>query len=194
MPTLDKYEIRWVNPFIPETEGLSHKAFHSSILDDDIGFGIYIPPDYGKNKKRYRTIYWLHGKGGDEGEGQRCGIVKTLDNAIRSGDIESIILILVNGTAYSMYADFYDGSIPAETAFIKELIPHIDNNYLTLATPSGRCIEGFSMGGNGALKIALKYPGVFSSAISCGGSFHDLDSIISNRKEVFQEVFSSKKN
>jgi len=48
---------------------------------------------------------------------------------------------------------------------IKELIPHIDATYRTIAKKEGRAVEGFSKGGQGALLFAFKYPELFCSAI-----------------------------
>lgn len=191
MDVRDKKTIRWSNPFTSDIEGLSHHTYKSKYLDLPIGFGLYLPPEYHKEKRKYKVLYWLHGKRGDEGEGYRYGVVKTLDKAVRDGKIESMIMVLVNGTPFSMYSDYSDGTVPAESTLIKELIPFIDGNYRTLKDRSGRGIEGFSMGGNGALKIALKYPELFSTIVSCGGSFHDLKSIKKNRKSIFEEVFGS---
>src|SRR5262249_26066726 len=50
-----------------------------------------------------------------------------------------------------------------ESQFINELIPFIDANYRTQASRDGRAIMGFSGGGQGALRLAFKYPALFSS-------------------------------
>ncbi len=44
-----------------------------------------------------------------------------------------------------------------------DLVAYIDRNYRTLAKPAARGLAGHSMGGYGTLKIAMKYPGIFSS-------------------------------
>ena len=44
----------------------------------------------------------------------------------------------------------------------KELVQYIDDNFKTIANRDGRGIGGHSMGGYGALKIAMLYPDVFS--------------------------------
>ncbi len=47
-----------------------------------------------------------------------------------------------------------------------ELIPLIDRTYRTRADREGRVIAGFSMGGGGAVRLALKHPDLFSAAAS----------------------------
>src|SRR5205807_10469623 len=44
----------------------------------------------------------------------------------------------------------------------------------TKASPFGRALEGMSMGGNGALKLALKYPEMFGSVLAIAGSYRRL--------------------
>jgi enterochelin esterase-like enzyme len=45
----------------------------------------------------------------------------------------------------------------------RELVAYIDTHYRTLAQASSRGLAGHSMGGYGALRIGMKFPGVFSS-------------------------------
>ena len=44
---------------------------------------------------------------------------------------------------------------------IKDLVPHIDATYRTIASREGRGVNGFSMGGFGAAHLGFKYPDVF---------------------------------
>jgi endo-1,4-beta-xylanase len=48
-----------------------------------------------------------------------------------------------------------------ETVLIKDLIPHVDGSYRTVAGREGRGVEGFSMGGFGAAHLGFKYPELF---------------------------------
>jgi hypothetical protein len=52
-----------------------------------------------------------------------------------------------------------------ETAFVLDLIPHIDATYRTLPTRSARAIAGYSMGGYAATRYPLAHPELFSAAI-----------------------------
>jgi S-formylglutathione hydrolase FrmB len=45
----------------------------------------------------------------------------------------------------------------------------VDNNYSTLKSPKGRAITGLSMGGHGALYLAIKHPDVFGATGSMSG-------------------------
>src|SRR5215510_10467968 len=93
-----------------------------------------------------------------------------LDEGIRSGKLPPMILVLPNGGKSTMYKDSYDGKYMGETNIIRELIPHIDSTYRTIAAREGRCIEGFSMGGRGSTRLAMKYPDMFCSLFNQAGN------------------------
>jgi S-formylglutathione hydrolase FrmB len=77
-------------------------------------------------------------------------------------------MVFPNPYQNSKYMDAAPGSPMSgiemfESQFINELIPFIDANYRTQASRDGRAIMGFSGGGQGALRLAFKYPALFSS-------------------------------
>ena len=188
----------WVNGFESSVPGLSHKTFFSKSMKREIGYGVYIPKNYGlgsdivpRARKSLPVIYWLHGKGGNESTGFNLKIPKFFHNAIEEGMVNPAIMVFPNCGNFSMFCDSYDNSIMGESILIKELIPLIDSTYKTIDSGMGRAIEGFSMGGFGALKIAFKHPGFFSSVAAFAGSFHDLESLKADRAEVFKVMFSS---
>ncbi len=131
---------------------------------------VYTPPDYERNvKKRYPTVYLLHSYGNDayswikSPHTQGFNIQKSVDSLILKGVIEDMIVIMpdcnnkfggswyTNSSTSGYWIDF----------ITSELVPFIDSNYRTKANPQYRGIAGHSMGGYGALKIAMKNPNVF---------------------------------
>ncbi len=62
-----------------------------------------------------------------------------------------------------MYQDSSDGRFVAETMMMKELMPHIDMTYRTIADRKARCIEGFSMGRRCYTHLAMRHPEMFGS-------------------------------
>ena len=185
-------EISWVNPFESDIPGLKHMTFFSNSMQKEIGYTIYLPPGYIYPTSRagaFPVIYWLHGKGGDETTGFRVRFPEMYHKAIIEGKAEQAIIVFPNGGNYSMFCDSYDDTILAETALIKELMPIIDSTFNTIKSGTARAIEGFSMGGFGAVKLSFKYPDLFSSVITYAGSFHDLDTVSKKRSEVFERMF-----
>src|SRR6185369_9070683 len=137
----------WVNVPAAGTlpAGVAHHTYFSKAMGHDVGYCIYLPPSYRDSPNlRYPVIYNLHGAGGDETRGLLAAEV--LDEGIRAKRWPEMILVFPNGGKTTLYKDSYDGKSLPETSFVKELIPHIDATYRTIAARYGRCIEGFSMG------------------------------------------------
>src|SRR5690349_25145238 len=83
-----------------------------------------------------------------------------------------MILVMPNGVKATLYKDSQDGKFMGQTTIVKELIPHIVKTYRTIAARHGRCIEGFSMGGRGSTRLALKYPDLFCSLFNQAGNVY----------------------
>jgi enterochelin esterase-like enzyme len=138
------------------------QTFDSAAAKSKVSFHVYLPEAYGKNQTlRFPTLYWLHGSGG--GLRGIAPMSAWIDAAIREGKIPPMIIVFPNGLASSMWCDSKDGAVPMETLVIKELVPHIDATFRTLARREGRIIEGFSMGGYGAARLGFKYSELFGS-------------------------------
>jgi enterochelin esterase-like enzyme len=175
-------ETIWVNNpptgFLPA--GMTHHTYFSQSMQHDVGYCIYLPPAYQKHPaRRFPVIYDLHGINRNELHGMLAAQV--LQEGIEAGKWPDIIMVFPNGGSHSFYQDHpeeksADGKIEpkvlAETTIIRELIPHIDQTYRTIGSREGRCIEGFSMGGLGAMYFALKYPDMFCSLFSQAGTAH----------------------
>ena len=151
----------WVDPDRSEPEGMKYQTFHSKTIDGEVSYLIYLPPDYEQQTTtRYPVVYQLHGSGGMPSGGAE--IARRLDKAIRAGRAAPMIAVFVNGLrGETMYCDSRDGKYPLETVIIKDLIPHVDATYRTVASREGRAVEGFSMGGFGAAHFGFKYPELF---------------------------------
>jgi S-formylglutathione hydrolase FrmB len=196
-------EISWVNDFTSSIPGVTHNTYFSASMQREIGYAVYVPPGYesspesantAKQQKRYPVIYWLHGKGGDESMGFNIRLFAFFHKAVTEGKIRPALVVCPNCGSYSMFCDSYDKTIMGETILIKELVGLIDTTYMTIAGGSGRAIEGFSMGGFGAIKSAFKFPEMFSSVVTYGASLHDLESVSSNRPEVFERMFGANRD
>jgi S-formylglutathione hydrolase FrmB len=57
-----------------------------------------------------------------------------------------------------------------ETLIVRDLIGWVDATFRTISRREGRAISGLSMGGYGAMKIALKHPEMFCAVNSHSGS------------------------
>ncbi len=185
---------RWVNP-LPQgdwPDGLKHFTFRSPSMDIDVGYCVYLPPGYdnAKNaKRRYPVVYYLHG-GRPGSETKSVRLTTNIDAAMRNGDVSPAIYVFVNGGEVSHY-NYPQKKSMGEDVFIKELIPHIDATYRTIAKREGRGIEGFSQGGRGTTRIMFRHPELFCSAAP-GGAGHSTEKRISeeNGRESDSLIFA----
>jgi enterochelin esterase-like enzyme len=137
---------------------------------------VYTPPDYGKDAtKHYPVLYLQHGWGEDESAWSNQGHANLImDNLIAEGKCQPFIIVMT----YGMTNDTKIGGLrnfkiePFQTVLINELIPYIDNSFLTFADQPHRAMAGLSMGGMETKTITLAnldkfaYIGLFS-----GGTF-----------------------
>ncbi len=130
-----------------------------------VGFNVYLPPQYEQEPaRRFPVVYFLHGSTGTESSD--AGLARHVHAEILAGRIDPVIYVFPNGGAESYYRDWPDSTVKAETLLVRELLPMIDRDYRTLDRPGARGICGFSMGGDGAIRLALKYPDLFGTAAS----------------------------
>jgi enterochelin esterase-like enzyme len=149
-------------------------TFESGAAKAKVSFHLYTPEIYDTEKdRRFPVLYWLHGSGG--GLAGIAPVSAWFDAAIREGKIPPMLVVFPNGLASSMWCDSKDGAMPMETIIIKELLPHIDATFRTLAKREGRIIEGFSMGGYGAARLGFQYPQLFGAVSILAGGPLDLD-------------------
>ena len=133
---------------------------------------ISLPASYASSPGRhYPVVYVLHGFGD--------GALRTI-TAFRGAlkgtgaSVPEVIVVAVEG-GNSLGGSFYANS-PAtgnwENLVADETVALVDSKYRTIASPSGRMLAGFSMGGAGTWNIALARPDVFSAAwVCCPGAW-----------------------
>jgi S-formylglutathione hydrolase FrmB len=165
----------WVSPLTNAARakqilpaGVKHATFKSPSMAIEAGYYIYLPPGYETGKARYPVVYHLHG-GRPGAENKGVSLASFVDKAVRAGTIRPTIYVFPNGGPVSWYdmPEIKNGM--GETAFVKELIPHIDATYRTWGTREGRALEGYSQGGRGTTRIMFKHPELFLS-VAPGGS------------------------
>jgi endo-1,4-beta-xylanase len=145
-------------------------------MQREVGYCLYLPPGYEKDtQRRYPVIYHLHGAGGNETRSVYSASV--LHEGILAGKLPELIMVFPNGGRSTMYQDSGDGRFMAETMMIKELIPHIDATYRTIADRKARCIEGFSMGGRGSTHLAMRFPELFASLFNQSGNVYHVSDV-----------------
>lgn len=123
---------------------------------------VYLPPGYDKSTKRYPVIYYLHGFMGNDSISPAMKSI--LDMGIASNKIRPYILVISDQYTLFQGSFYTNSSLTGNWADFtaKELVAYMDKNFRTIPNRDSRGIGGHSMGGYGALKIAMLYPETFS--------------------------------
>lgn len=125
---------------------------------------VVLPDSYKDSAKSYPVLYLLHGHGGDYKNWAERTEVEAL------ADKHQMLIVMPDGNINSWYVDSSFKPNSNYQRYIGEEIPaYLDSHYRTIAQRSGRAITGLSMGGFGALNIALAYPTQFIAAGSTSG-------------------------
>lgn len=149
----------------------------------DRDVSIYLPPSYATDRnRRYPVVYLLHGyTNSDEGwfgPGVKSGFLSAAttlpavaDKAMSGGGAGDMILVMPN--AYTVYqGSMYSNSVTTgdwEAYLTHDLVAYVDAHYRTIPARASRGLAGHSMGGYGTIRIAMKYPEVFSSIYILSG-------------------------
>jgi len=118
-------------------------------------------------QERYPVVYLLNGYDGNYAQWSR-----TAPQLANTADELKMIFVYPDGGKSSWYFDSpIDGNSQYESYITKELVPYVDANFPTKANPKSRAITGLSMGGHGALYLAIRHNDVFGAAGSTSGGF-----------------------
>lgn len=148
-----------------EIATVADDSIMSKAIDAKMRFHAVLPVGYRTSHERYTTIYLLHGFGGDHTDWiERSGLVRYAS--------EYKFIVITPDGHNSWYTNSADKKKNYEDYIINELIPYVERKYRTLSARHGRVVAGLSMGGYGAIKLALKYPARFVLAGSFSGAFY----------------------
>jgi putative tributyrin esterase len=134
--------------------------YFSKALNKATAADIILPEN--DRKGPFATFYLLHGLSDDHTIWQRR---TSIERYVQ--DLPLIVVMPDSGRGF--YCDAREG-MAWETAIVRDLVSYIDTMFHTKATRASRCIGGLSMGGYGAVKLALKFPDLFCSAVSHSGA------------------------
>jgi len=179
------------HPAAPAHGRVVKVTHHSAALGVDKQYVVYLPAGYDADPAtRWPVFYYLHGVTSPETEWVSDG---HLDAAADALALAAIVVMpdaddgfyidstwpIDHDACLRDGAGLFDPGAdrPAtcvrarayESYIIKDLIPHVDATYRTIARKDGRAIAGVSMGGFGAWSLALRHQDLFSAAASHSG-------------------------
>lgn len=142
-------------------------GIYSDAMKKKIKCVIITPDNYHRknSKESYPVLYLLHGYGDDY-----SGWVTKASNLKKCVDEDNIIVVCPDGGYGSWYFNSpIDKNFQYETHITKEVLNFTDQHYRTINDRRARAIAGLSMGGHGALYLAIKHKDIYSAAISMSG-------------------------
>lgn len=145
------------------------KTFESESLGSQASYSVFLPPSYdGQPDRRYPVVYFLHGLNNDHTSWavERYGNIPAwLDGEMKAGRLPEFVMISPRG-GRGFYTDSYDGKARYETYLVRDVSREIESHYRLRNQRSARAIAGTSMGGYGALKIAMKHAPYFATVVA----------------------------
>jgi S-formylglutathione hydrolase FrmB len=142
------------------------RHYASAALGRQANYSV-VRPD--KAEGKLPVVYLLHGRDSSAAEWLRLGqVAETLDRLVAQRRIPPVMLVLPD-TGNGWYVD--GPAMAAETAIVRDLAADVERNFDVRRDREGRAIAGNSMGGFGAVRIALAYPERYVAAASMSGAF-----------------------
>jgi S-formylglutathione hydrolase FrmB len=149
------------------------QAIHAAIIDTvnttsasmkkTIKAVVILPDDY-KDVQALPVVYLLHGYSGNYNDW-----ITKAKGFEKAADLYQVIIVCPDGNNSWYWDSPVDSNFKYETYVSKGLVSWIDSKYKTIRNKKGRAITGLSMGGHGALYLALRHQDVFGAAGSMSG-------------------------
>lgn len=140
---------------------LCRMSFYSLSLDEHKQMNVIVPPGRGP----YPVLYVLHGLSDDHD----TWIVRT--RIERYVDGRRLMVVFPNAGRSFYVNDPRPGGHRYEDHIIQDVIGQVDRTFPTIRSRRSRAVAGQSMGGYGAMMLAMRHAEKFSAAVSHSGAF-----------------------
>lgn len=136
----------------------------SKILARAVAYCIVLPSSFDADKtRRFAVLYFLHGLGDNEQFFVHSGAWNLVEDMREKGELKDFLIATPDARS-TFYVNAKDGKERYEDFLLQEFFPYIEKRYRVAAGRANRAVSGISMGGYGALHLALRHPQLFSSA------------------------------
>jgi enterochelin esterase-like enzyme len=180
---------------LPTLSSVSHGAAGSSIaatsypsaaLHGSGSFLVYLPAGYAGTDRRYPVLYLLHGNNQPASAFLQIGLQRELDRLIARHQIAPLIAVMIQGgRGANNWRNL--GALGYES-YVLEVQELIDRMLPTVARRAARAIAGDSMGGYGAMHVALDNPYRFAVVESWLGFFNGLDGTLRADRPILSRI------
>jgi len=180
---------------LPALTAVSHDAAGSSIdtaayssvaLHREGSFYVYLPPGYAATNHHYPVLYLLHGNSQPATAFLEIGLQEELDQLIARHVIPPMIAVMIQGGPGANNWRNIDGM--HYESYVLEVQELIDRMLPSIPARSARAIAGDSMGGYGAMNVALGNPYRFGVVESWIGFFNGLSGELHRDRPVLSRL------
>jgi len=138
-------------------------SLSSKILARAVSYCIVLPRSFDADKARtFPVLYFFHGLGDNEQFFVHSGAWNLLEDMRDKGELKDFLIATPDARS-TFYINARDGKERYEDFLLQEFLPYVEKHYRAAAGRSNRAISGISMGGYGALYLAVRHPQLFSS-------------------------------
>lgn len=161
-------------------------TYHSKALHGTGSFLTYLPPGYASTSAHYPVLYMLTGTDQSNSSFLQIGVQGELDHLIAKHEIPPLIAVMIQGGPGSNLWRNH-GGLRYET-YVLEVQEMVDRMLPTVAARGARAVAGDSMGGYGAMSVALSNPYRFGVVESWLGFFNGLDATLRADRQIFTRL------
>jgi Putative esterase len=160
--------------------------YHSAALHGEGSFLVYLPPGYASTTLHYPVLYMLPGDDQADTAFLHIGLQAQLDRLIASHAVPPMIAVMIQGGPGSnLWRN--QGALRYES-YILEVQELIDEMLATVPVRGARAVVGDSMGGYGAMNVALANPYRFGVVESWLSFFNGLEGDLHADRPIFARL------
>jgi hypothetical protein len=177
-----------LTPVSQDAAGSSIEAasYPSTALHGTGSFLTYLPPGYASTTNHYPVMYMLTGNDQSNTSFLQIGLQSQLDRLISHHVIPPMIAVMIQGAPGSN--NWRNDDAARYESYILEVQQLVDRTLPTLAARNARAVVGDSMGGYGAMNVALANPYRFGVVESWLSFFNGLSGDLHTDRPVFSRL------
>lgn len=154
------------------TRTISTPSIEGNLIGDssEKAVTIYLPPSYDVSQRRYPVVYFLPGYGGGA-----YYFPALMERLISTGSVQEMIIVTAPGEQRFGGSFYVNSPVTGnwENLIAQDVVAYVDADYRTIPQSASRGIAGHSMGGYGALHLAMLHPDVFGAVYSLSPGLFD---------------------
>ncbi len=165
---------------------IDRASYPSAALHGEGSFLVYLPSGYDTTTAHYPVVYMLTGEDQSDGAFLQVGAQSQLDELIAARVMPPVIAVMIQGGPGANL--WRNQGAQRYESYILEVQELIDRTLPTVPARSARAVVGDSMGGYGAMNVALSNPYRFGVVESWIGFFNGLEGDLHADAPIFSKL------